>query len=84
VLQLLRGAETLRAQLTRTCSNAARHVLDESPTSTLALASDLVDAAKLVPNASLEWLVDGLSMLPDERRAGVLTAARALPVDPVT
>ncbi len=82
VLQLLRGAETLRAQLTRTCSNAARHVLDDSPTSTLALASDLVDAAKLVPNASLEWLVDGLVMLPDERRAGVLAAARALPADP--
>ncbi len=78
VLQLLRGAETLRAQLTRTCSNAARHVLDDSPTSTLALASDLVDAAKLVPNASLEWLVDGLAMLPEERRSGVLKAAWAL------
>jgi hypothetical protein len=82
VLQLLRGAETLRAQLTRTCSNAARHVLDNSPTATLALASDLVDAVKLVPNASLEWLLDGLDTLPEERRAGVLAAARALPVDP--
>ena len=82
LMQLLRGAETLRAQLTRTCSNAARHVLDDSPTSTLALAGDLVDAAKLVPNASLEWLVDGLAKLPEERRSGVLAAARALHVDP--
>jgi HD-like signal output (HDOD) protein len=82
VLQLLRGAETLRAQLTRTCSNAARHVLDDTPTSTLALAADLVDAAKLVPNASLEWLIDGLASLPDERRAGVLAAARGLNGDP--
>ena len=78
VLQLLRGAETLRAQLTRTCSNTARHVLDDSPNATLALASDLVEAAKLVPNASLEWLVDGLAMLPEERRSGVLKAAWAL------
>jgi len=81
VLQLLRGAETLRAQLTRTCSNAARHVLDDTATSTLALASDLVEAARLIPNASPEWLVDGLAMLPDERRAGVLAAARTLHVD---
>ncbi|MFZ4536990.1 HDOD domain-containing protein [Propionivibrio sp.] len=78
VLQLLRGSESLRAQLTRTSSNAARHVLDDSATSTLALASDLVDASKLIPNASLEWLVDGLVMLPEERRAGLLEAAQAL------
>ena len=73
VLQLLRGAETLRAQLTRTCSNAARHVLDESPMATLALVSDLVEAARLVPNASVDWLADGLP-LSDERRREVLAA----------
>lgn len=84
LMQLLRGAETPRAQLTRTCSNAARHVLDDSPTATLALASDLVEAAKLVPNASLEWLVDSLATLPEERRSGVLAAARALPADPAS
>jgi HD-like signal output (HDOD) protein len=78
LLQLLRGSESLRAQLTRTCSNAARHVLDESATSTLALAADLVDASKLIPTASLEWLVDGLVMLPEERRAGLLEAAHKL------
>ncbi|HOG51739.1 MAG TPA: HDOD domain-containing protein [Lentisphaeria bacterium] len=75
LLQLLRGSESLRAQLTRTCSNAARHVLEESETSTLALAVDLVDASKLIPNVSLEWLADGLVMLPEERRAGLLEAA---------
>lgn len=78
LLQLLRGSESLRAQLTRTCSNAARHVLDESATSTLALAADLVDASKLIPNVSLEWLADGLVMLPEERRAGLLEAAHKL------
>jgi HD-like signal output (HDOD) protein len=78
LLQLLRGSESLRAQLTRTCSNAARHVLDESASSTLALAADLVDASKLIPAASLEWLADGLVMLPEERRAGLLEAAHEL------
>lgn len=75
VIQLLRGSESMRAQLTRCCSNTARHVLDDSETSTLALASDLVDAAHLIPNANLEWLLEGLVMLPDDRRAGVLATA---------
>ena len=78
VIQLLRGSESLRAQLTRTCSNAARHVLDDSETSTLALASDLVEALKLIPNVSLEWLIDGLVMLPEERRPALLIAAQEL------
>ena len=75
VIQLLRGSESMRAQLTRCCSNTARHVLDDSETSTLALASDLVDAAHLIPNANLEWLLEGLVMLPDDRRTGILATA---------
>ena len=78
VIQLLRGSESMRAQLTRTCSNAARHVLDESETSAQALAHDLADAVKLIPNASLEWLIDGLIMLSEERRPGILAAAQSL------
>ena len=78
VIQLLRGAETLRARLTRICSNTARHVLDESETSTLALANDLIEAAALIPNASVEWLVDGLVMLSDERRAPLLLTTHSL------
>jgi len=76
VLQLLRGAETQRAQLTRTCSNAARHVLDESPTATLALASDLLEAVRLVPNASVEWLADGLPLGEDRRREVLAAVAK--------
>ena len=74
VIQLLRGVESLRAELTRVCSNAARHVLDDSETSNFALANDLVEAARLIPNASLVWLVEGLAMLPEERRVGLLEA----------
>ena len=78
VIQLLRGSDSVRAKLTRTCSNAARHLLDESETATLALATDLVEAIKLIPNVSLEWLAEGLVMLPDERRPELLTKAQAL------
>lgn len=78
VIQLLRGSESERARLTRCCSNAARHVLDESATAAQALASDLVEAARLIPNAPLEWLLDALAGLPAERRESVLQTAHAL------
>lgn len=64
VLQLLRGVDSPRANLTRICSNTARHVVEASPTSTRALASDLLEVHKLMPGTRLEWLVDGLVMLP--------------------
>ena len=78
VIQLLRGSESVRAQLTRTCSNAARHVLDDSETSTQALAHDLADAVRLIPNASIDWLIDGLVMLPEERRPELLAKVQAV------
>ena len=76
VVQLLRGAESLRARLTRISSNAARHLLDESIGATAALACDLCEASALMPGVSLESLVDGLAILPDERRPALLAAAR--------
>lgn len=76
VIQLLRGAESTRARMTRTCSNAARHILDESDTAALALAADLVEAAKLIPNAGIEWLARGLVRCPEDRRAQVVALAR--------
>lgn len=79
VIQLLRGSESERARLTRCCANAARHVLDDSETAVQALASDLVEAVRLIPNAPLEWLVDALVWLPAERREAVLQCARELP-----
>jgi HD-like signal output (HDOD) protein len=75
VIQLLRGSDSERAQLTRVCSNTARHLLDESGTANLALATDLVEVIELIPNASLEWLVDGLQMLPEARRLALLDKA---------
>lgn len=77
VVQLLRGSESVRARMTRTCSNAARHILDESETSSLALAADLVEAAKLIPNAGIEWLVSGLVRYPEDRRMSLLALAQS-------
>lgn len=78
VIQLLHGADTPRAQLTRICSNAARHVLDATPSATLALATDLVEVHTLIPSVSLEWLLDGVAMLSFDRRDAVLETAQGL------
>ena len=72
VIQLLRGADTVRAQLTRTASNAARHLLEASTTSHLALACDLAEAHKLMPSVSVEWLMDGLPAFPEEEKPALL------------
>lgn len=84
IVQLLRGADTARAHLTRIASNAARHVVETSDTSAQALASDVAEAHKLMPSVSLEWLLDGLYMLPAEKKLILLALAEnALAQQPV-
>ena len=78
VVQLLRGVDTPRANLTRICSNAARHVVESSATSNLALACDLLEVHKLEPSVSLDWLVEGLVMLPDDHKADLIATANEL------
>ncbi len=78
VLQLLRGAASARAQLTRVCSNAARHLLDTSETSSIALAFDLAEAKKLTPSMSFEWLVEGLPIIEDEQKAELIVQAQQI------
>jgi hypothetical protein len=75
---LLRGVDTPRANLTRICSNVARHVVESSATSNVALAYDMVEAHKLMPGMSLDWMVEGLVMLPDDQRADLLARANQL------
>lgn len=79
VLQLLRGSESTRAQLTRIASNTARHILDDSDTNILAISADLAEAHKLIPGVSLEWLIDELVMLPEDVRTELLTRAGVAP-----
>lgn len=75
VIQLLHGADSARSRLTRIASNAARHLIEKSDTSDLALACDVAEAHQLMPSVSLEWLVDELIMLPEEKRADLLQQA---------
>lgn len=82
--QLLRGVDNSRANLTRICSNVARHIVEKSATSDIALAADLQDARKLMPTVSLETLVAGLVMLSAEQQADLIAKARDLEgFDPV-
>ena len=76
LILLLRGSDTMRARITRTCANTARHVLDDSENATLALASDLVEASDLIANASVNWLAEALFMLPEARRLAALAEAQ--------
>ena len=78
VIQLLRGADSVRAQLTRIASNAARHLLETSDTSDLALACDIAEAHKLMPSVSLQWLLDELPMVPDEKKPALLAQTEAV------
>lgn len=78
VVQLLRGSDSARAQLTRIASNTARHILENSETSPLAIAADLAEAHKLMPTVTLEWLIDELVMLPAEMKPGLLAGAQVL------
>lgn len=77
LMLLLRGSESIRARMSRSCANAARHVLDTSGSADIALASDLVEVIRLVPNASIEWLAAGLTMLTEARRERVTRLALA-------
>ena len=35
-----------------------------------------IDALRLIPGVSVDWLIDGLAELPDERRPALLVAAQ--------
>ncbi|MES2771799.1 MAG: HDOD domain-containing protein [Pseudomonadota bacterium] len=83
VLQLLHGADSARAQLARVGSNAARHILDTSPTALLALAFDVAEAKNLVPAVSVEWLVAELPMLSDAQKEDLIVQTRQVLADQI-
>ncbi len=74
--QLIRGVDNPRANLSRICVDAARHLAagPDNP----ALPSDLAAARKMIPGASLEWLAERMAGLDDARRARVIAAAEDL------
>lgn len=74
ICSLLAGSDTVRAQLTRASADAARHLAAGTTTNLAALAHDLAEAKKLIPGATLPWLMSGLIGLHDEDRPLLLAA----------
>lgn len=75
LVQLIHGHDTVRANIARLCRNTARHLI-ASPDNP-ALPDDLAAAQKLLPHASMEWLVGELKWVPEEMRQDLLEKANA-------
>lgn len=75
--QLIRGIDNTRANLSRCCVDTTRHLMSGGP-SDPALPSDIADAKRIIPGASLEWLVDQLPGLSEEDAQHIVLKAQAL------
>ena len=75
VIQLIRGTDSVRANIARVCINTSRH-LAAAPDNP-ALPDDLVDAKLLIPGASMAWLLSWLVAVPAEERPALLETAEA-------
>jgi HD-like signal output (HDOD) protein len=78
--QLIRGVDNTRANLSRVCVDAARHLASGGPDDP-ALPSDIAEAKHIIPSASLEWLAEQLPGLSDEHVATIALKAADL-LDP--
>ena len=73
LVQMIRGHDTTRANLARLSRNTARHLIGgpDNP----ALPDDLAAAKRLLPHASMEWLVEELHWVPAEMRQELIDKA---------
>lgn len=78
--QLIRGMDNTRANLSRACVDAARHLTSGGPEDP-ALPSDIAEVKHIIPNASLEWLTEQLPGLNEEQIASIAHKAADL-LDP--
>lgn len=78
--QLIRGVDNTRANLSRVCVDAARHLASGGPDDP-ALPSDIAEAKHIIPGASLGWLAEQLPGLSDEHVATIALKAADL-LDP--
>ncbi|WP_265945924.1 HDOD domain-containing protein [Dechloromonas sp. A34] len=74
LIQLIRGADNVRANMSRLCVDTARHLAAGADNP--ALPCDLVEAKRLMPHASLEWLASCLVGLGPEEMALVVERAQ--------
>lgn len=77
LVQLIRGTDSVRANLARVCIDTARHLSAgfDNP----ALPEDLAEAKRLIPHASLAWLASHLVGLPEEMQQELAEQAAKLP-----
>lgn len=73
LVQLIRGTENIRADLSRLCVDSARHLAAGSDNP--ALPCDLVEAKRLLPGATLEWLAGCMQGLGPEELAALVDQA---------
>lgn len=73
LVQLIRGTDTVRANIARLCIDTTRHLI-ASPVNP-ALPDDLATARLLIPHASLEWLASGLKGLTEEMQRDLVEKA---------
>lgn len=82
LVQLIRGADNIRANLCKLYLDTARHLVAGADNP--ALPDDLAQAKRLIPHASLEWLAGHMNGLNVERQTALVAAAQAiLERDPV-
>lgn len=73
LVQLIRGHDTVRANLARVSRNTARHLI--TGPGNPALPDDLAAARRLLPHTSMEWLVGELPWVPAEMRQDLIDKA---------
>jgi len=73
LVQLIRGTDTIRANIARLSIDTTRHLIanPDNP----ALPDDLASAKLLIPNASLEWLASALQGLTGNLQEQLVTRA---------
>ncbi|PKO89133.1 MAG: hypothetical protein CVU16_12630 [Betaproteobacteria bacterium HGW-Betaproteobacteria-10] len=79
--QLIRGIDNTRSTLSRLCVDTARH-LSTGGAHDPALPSDIADARRIIPGASLEWLTEQLPGLSEEEIAAIVLKAGDLHTPP--
>jgi HD-like signal output (HDOD) protein len=76
LIQLIRGHDSVRANLARVSKDTARHLIAGADNP--ALPDDLASAKRLIPQASLESLADKLVWVPEEMRQNLIDKASLL------
>ena len=69
--QLIRGIDNTRSNLSRLCVDTARH-LSTGGANDPALPSDIADAKRIIPGATLEWLTEQLPGISEEEVAAIV------------